>query len=93
MAPDHTFVNVITGATGSGKTTLINALLALRPEGEHWAVLTNDFGATPLARGSGTMPERVYARRRGLHLLYGTARLAHCPHIARAGNAPASCAG
>jgi G3E family GTPase len=62
MAPHHTFVNVITGATGSGKTTLINALLALPPEDEHWAVLTNDFGATPLARGSGVMPEHVYTR-------------------------------
>jgi len=51
MALHHTFVNVITGATGSGKTSLIAALLALRPEGERWAVLTNDFGATTLGSG------------------------------------------
>jgi len=46
MALSHTSVNVITGAIGSGKTRLIGALLEQRPEGEHWAVLTNDFGTS-----------------------------------------------
>ncbi|QBF81828.1 GTP-binding protein [Shewanella maritima] len=36
--------NVITGFLGVGKTTLIQQLLANRPEGETWAVLVNEFG-------------------------------------------------
>lgn len=36
--------NVITGFLGAGKTTLIQSLLARRPEGEKWAVLVNEFG-------------------------------------------------
>lgn len=37
-------VNVITGFLGAGKTTLIRSLLGLRPAGERWAVLVNEFG-------------------------------------------------
>lgn len=36
--------NVITGFLGSGKTTLINQLLANKPENERWAILVNEFG-------------------------------------------------
>ncbi|MGJ8679670.1 CobW family GTP-binding protein [Paraglaciecola sp.] len=36
--------NVITGALGAGKTTLIQALLANKPKTERWAVLVNEFG-------------------------------------------------
>ncbi len=36
--------NVITGALGAGKTTLIKALLATKPSNERWAVLVNEFG-------------------------------------------------
>ncbi|MEL0027232.1 MAG: GTP-binding protein, partial [Perlucidibaca sp.] len=36
--------HVITGFLGAGKTTLISALLARRPDGERWAVLVNEFG-------------------------------------------------
>lgn len=36
--------NIITGFLGVGKTTAINALLAQKPDGEHWAVLVNEFG-------------------------------------------------
>ena len=33
--------NVITGFLGAGKTTLIQQLLATKPEHERWAVLVN----------------------------------------------------
>lgn len=36
--------NIITGALGVGKTTLIRALLAQKPAHEKWAVLVNEFG-------------------------------------------------
>ncbi|WP_019024765.1 MULTISPECIES: GTP-binding protein [unclassified Thioalkalivibrio] len=36
--------HLVTGFLGVGKTTTIRQLLALRPEGEHWAVLVNEFG-------------------------------------------------
>ncbi len=36
--------NVITGALGVGKTTLIQSLLSNKPVGERWAVLVNEFG-------------------------------------------------
>ncbi|GGQ21960.1 CobW family GTP-binding protein [Shewanella litoralis] len=36
--------NIITGFLGVGKTTLIKALLANKPEHEVWAVLVNEFG-------------------------------------------------
>lgn len=36
--------NIITGALGVGKTTLIQSLLAQKPENERWAVLINEFG-------------------------------------------------
>lgn len=36
--------NIITGALGAGKTTLIKQLLALKPSNERWAVLVNEFG-------------------------------------------------
>lgn len=37
-------VNLVTGFLGVGKTTAIRYLLGQRPEGEHWAVLVNEFG-------------------------------------------------
>ncbi len=37
---------VVTGPRGSGKTSLINALLALRPSHERWAILLNEEGHT-----------------------------------------------
>lgn len=36
--------NIITGALGVGKTTLIQSLLAHKPDNERWAVLVNEFG-------------------------------------------------
>jgi G3E family GTPase len=36
--------NIITGALGVGKTTLIQALLKQKPKSERWAVLVNEFG-------------------------------------------------
>lgn len=36
--------NIITGALGVGKTTLIQALLKAKPSDERWAVLVNEFG-------------------------------------------------
>lgn len=39
-----TFVNLITGFLGSGKTTTLQHLLAQKPAGENWAILVNEFG-------------------------------------------------
>ncbi|PMG31991.1 hypothetical protein BCU94_01050 [Shewanella sp. 10N.286.52.C2] len=36
--------NLITGFLGAGKTSLIVSLLAIKPKGEIWAVLVNEFG-------------------------------------------------
>lgn len=36
--------NIITGALGVGKTTLIQSLLEQKPKDERWAVLVNEFG-------------------------------------------------
>ncbi|MFA3791111.1 GTP-binding protein [Aliiglaciecola sp. SL4] len=36
--------NIITGALGVGKTTLIQSLLEHKPKDERWAVLVNEFG-------------------------------------------------
>ena len=36
--------NIITGALGVGKTTLIQSLLEHKPANERWAVLVNEFG-------------------------------------------------
>lgn len=36
--------NIITGFLGTGKTTAINHLLAIKPESERWAVVINEFG-------------------------------------------------
>lgn len=36
--------NIITGALGAGKTTLITSLLSQKPKGERWAILLNEFG-------------------------------------------------
>ena len=35
---------LVTGFLGSGKTTLINQLIATKPIGERWALLINEFG-------------------------------------------------
>ena len=37
-------VHIITGHLSVGKTTLISSLLRHKPDGEHWAVLVNEFG-------------------------------------------------
>ena len=36
--------NVITGFLGTGKTSAIQHLLKLKPKGERWAVIVNEFG-------------------------------------------------
>lgn len=38
-------VNLISGALGSGKTTLVRQLVNQKPENEIWALLVNEFGA------------------------------------------------
>lgn len=35
---------LIAGPLGAGKTSLLRALMAQRPAGEHWAILINEFG-------------------------------------------------
>jgi G3E family GTPase len=46
MTPHPSAVNLILGASGSGKTRLIEALLDRRPNAERWAVLMNDISAS-----------------------------------------------
>ena len=41
---EHVPTNIITGALGAGKTTLIQTLLLQKPQHERWAVLVNEFG-------------------------------------------------
>ncbi|MDP6039846.1 MAG: GTP-binding protein, partial [Candidatus Latescibacteria bacterium] len=41
-------VHIIAGFLGSGKTTLMNHLLKMRPEGLKPAIIVNDFGEIPL---------------------------------------------
>lgn len=42
--PNPIAVNLVSGLLGSGKTTLIQSLLKLRPASERWGVLVNEFG-------------------------------------------------
>lgn len=37
-------VHIVSGFLGSGKSTLIRALLESKPPREHWAILVNEFG-------------------------------------------------
>ncbi len=39
-------LHLVAGPWGAGKSSLINALLALRPAGERWVVLLNEAGRT-----------------------------------------------
>lgn len=39
-----TYVNLITGFLGSGKTTTLRHLLSQKPSHENWAILVNEFG-------------------------------------------------
>ena len=43
--------NIITGFLGSGKTTLIQALLKGKPADEKWAILVNEFGEVGIDGG------------------------------------------
>ena len=54
--------NVVYGATGAGKTALIAHLLALRPRGQRWAVLQNDFGTGDLEGAPGSAQGDVTVR-------------------------------
>ena len=40
--------NIITGFLGVGKTTALQHILTLKPEGETWAILVNEFGEVGL---------------------------------------------
>jgi G3E family GTPase len=42
--PNPLAVNLVSGLLGSGKTSLIQTLLTLRPAAERWGVLVNEFG-------------------------------------------------
>jgi G3E family GTPase len=56
-------VHLITGAWGSGKSSLLNALLSLRPPSERWAVLLNELGRTSVSgETSPTSPAEVTVR-------------------------------
>lgn len=56
--------NIITGALGVGKTTLIQSLLAQKPASERWAVLVNEFGEVGIdgALLSGSQKGDVFIR-------------------------------
>lgn len=41
-------VNIVAGALGAGKTTVLNHLLSTRPAGERWAILVNEYGLVGL---------------------------------------------
>ena len=62
MSPHRTALHVITGATGSGKTTVIRALIAQRPATERWAVLTNDFAPATLGGAPPRLMQNVTVR-------------------------------
>lgn len=49
--------NIITGALGVGKTTLIQSLLKHKPSNERWAVLVNEFGEIGVDGALLTHPE------------------------------------
>lgn len=53
-APQRYPLYVVSGAWGSGKSSLINALLGLRPVNERWAVLLNEDGRTQVNAGVAT---------------------------------------
>jgi energy-coupling factor transporter ATP-binding protein EcfA2 len=50
---------VLIGPSGAGKTTLISRLLAARPHGETWAVLTNGRGVVRIGAGDGVSVAEV----------------------------------
>jgi G3E family GTPase len=54
--------NLVTGATGAGKSTAIARLLDHRPAGQHWAVLVNDFGPRDIRSAQSTTEEHVTFR-------------------------------
>lgn len=41
-------VNIVSGPLGVGKTTTVRHLLSLRPKGERWALLVNEYGLVGL---------------------------------------------
>lgn len=56
--------NIITGALGVGKTTLIQTMLEQKPADERWAVLVNEFGEVGIdgALLSGSQKGEVFIR-------------------------------
>lgn len=56
--------NIITGALGVGKTTLIQTMLDQKPADERWAVLVNEFGEVGIdgALLSGSQKGEVFIR-------------------------------
>jgi G3E family GTPase len=54
--------NLVTGATGAGKSTAIARLLDHRSAGQHWAVLVNDFGPRDIRSAQSTTEEHVTFR-------------------------------
>ncbi|QLF93647.1 cobalamin biosynthesis protein CobW [Pseudomonas sp. ABC1] len=59
--------HLIAGPLGAGKTSLLRALLAQKPEGERWAILINEFGLVGLdaALLSGTADDVSFAEVAG----------------------------
>ncbi|MEP1445969.1 MAG: GTP-binding protein [Paraglaciecola sp.] len=50
--------NIITGALGVGKTTLIQSLLKQKPSHERWAILVNEFGEIGVDGALLTAPDK-----------------------------------
>ena len=65
MTPHRTAVNVIFGASDSGKTRLVEALLEVRPNTERWAVLMNDLAGTAQRSVPTRLLENVAVREIG----------------------------
>jgi G3E family GTPase len=59
-------VNVVVGATGAGKTTIVRRLLTQRKREERWTVLVNDFGAVTMADAPGVAENDVVVREIGV---------------------------
>lgn len=63
-------VNLISGALGSGKTTLVRQLIAHKPQKEHWALLINEFGAIGID-GSVLSPSSLESTQVSTHEIPG----------------------
>lgn len=60
--PAQVPAHLITGFLGTGKTTLIQQLLANKPPGERWAVLVNEFGQIGIDQDLLPSGEKIFVK-------------------------------